>query len=117
MELPTRELPACLPDLLQGLPVTHRQLESLIRLAEARARLELRDTITREDAEVGRARASGACPAPFPGACPALFLGRRPLRASVLMLILPRGAVDSACRQGEVPNGARELPLSFCPRM
>lgn len=40
----------------QGLPVTHRQLESLIRLAEARARVELRGNITREDAEVGDCR-------------------------------------------------------------
>eukprot|EP01132_Coremiostelium_polycephalum_P006645 gene6645-8222_t len=32
-------------------PVTTRQLESLIRLAEARAKVELRETILREDAE------------------------------------------------------------------
>jgi len=34
-----------------GTPVTARQLESLVRLAEARARLELREEVTREDAE------------------------------------------------------------------
>ncbi|XP_020599304.1 probable DNA helicase MCM8, partial [Phalaenopsis equestris] len=33
-----------------GTPITARQLESLVRLAEARARLELRDEITVEDA-------------------------------------------------------------------
>ena len=32
-------------------PVTTRQLESLIRLAEARAKLELRETVTKRDAE------------------------------------------------------------------
>lgn len=32
-------------------PITTRQLESLIRLTEARARLELRETATKEDAE------------------------------------------------------------------
>jgi DNA helicase MCM8 len=32
-------------------PITTRQLESLIRLSEARARLELREEVTREDAE------------------------------------------------------------------
>jgi DNA helicase MCM8 len=37
-------------------PVTARQLESLVRLAEARARCELREVVTREDAEV-----CGAC--------------------------------------------------------
>jgi len=31
-----------------------RQLESLARLAEARARVELRQVVTREDAEVSR---------------------------------------------------------------
>ena len=36
-----------------GLPVTARQLESLIRLAEARARTDLREEVTRQDAEVG----------------------------------------------------------------
>ncbi|KAI5054214.1 hypothetical protein GOP47_0030893, partial [Adiantum capillus-veneris] len=34
-----------------GTPITARQLESLVRLAEARARLELRDTITEQDAK------------------------------------------------------------------
>ncbi|KAF6258257.1 MCM2/3/5 family-domain-containing protein [Scenedesmus sp. NREL 46B-D3] len=33
-----------------GLPITARQLESLVRLAEARARSELRETVTAEDA-------------------------------------------------------------------
>ncbi|MCL7036690.1 hypothetical protein MKW94_027520 [Papaver nudicaule] len=33
-----------------GTPITARQLESLVRLAEARARLELRDEITAQDA-------------------------------------------------------------------
>lgn len=37
-----------------GTTVTARQLESLVRLAEARARCELRDVVTQEDAEVGR---------------------------------------------------------------
>ena len=32
-------------------PITNRQLESLIRLSEARARLELRDLVTQADAE------------------------------------------------------------------
>ena len=32
-------------------PVTHRQLESLVRLAEARARIDLREQVTVEDAE------------------------------------------------------------------
>lgn len=36
-----------------ALPVTARQLESLVRLSEARARAELREEVTREDAEVG----------------------------------------------------------------
>lgn len=35
-----------------GAPVTTRQLESLIRLAEARTRMELRETVTEEDARV-----------------------------------------------------------------
>jgi MCM AAA-lid domain len=35
-----------------GLPVTARQLESLVRLAEARARCELREVVTAEDALV-----------------------------------------------------------------
>jgi DNA helicase MCM8 len=34
----------------EGVPVTTRQLESLVRLAQARARLELRDWVTRGDA-------------------------------------------------------------------
>jgi DNA helicase MCM8 len=34
----------------EGVPVTTRQLESLVRLAQARARLELRDWVTRADA-------------------------------------------------------------------
>lgn len=33
-------------------PITARQLESLVRLAEARARLDLREEITAEDALV-----------------------------------------------------------------
>jgi DNA replicative helicase MCM subunit Mcm2 (Cdc46/Mcm family) len=36
-----------------GTTVTARQLESLVRLAEARARCELREVVTQEDAEVG----------------------------------------------------------------
>jgi DNA helicase MCM8 len=32
-------------------PVTHRQLESLVRLAEARARVDLRERVTADDAE------------------------------------------------------------------
>ena len=35
-----------------GAPITARQLESLVRLAEARARLDLREVVTRADAEV-----------------------------------------------------------------
>lgn len=35
-----------------GTPITARQLESLVRLAEARARLDLREEITAEDAKV-----------------------------------------------------------------
>lgn len=35
-----------------GTPITARQLESLVRLAEARARLDLREEITVEDAMV-----------------------------------------------------------------
>lgn len=34
-----------------GTPVTTRQLESLIRLAEARAKLELREVVTEQDAK------------------------------------------------------------------
>ncbi|XP_044516640.1 DNA helicase MCM8 isoform X2 [Gracilinanus agilis] len=37
--------------LLNGTPITTRQLESLIRLTEARTRLELREKATKEDAE------------------------------------------------------------------
>jgi len=35
-----------------GTPITARQLESLVRLAEARARVDLRDEITEDDALV-----------------------------------------------------------------
>lgn len=35
-----------------GTPITARQLESLVRLAEARARVDLREEITAEDAKV-----------------------------------------------------------------
>lgn len=35
-----------------GTPITARQLESLVRLAEARARLDLRVEITEQDATV-----------------------------------------------------------------
>lgn len=35
-----------------GSPITARQLESLVRLVEARARLELREEISRQDAKV-----------------------------------------------------------------
>lgn len=38
-----------------NLPITARQLESLVRLAEARARAELREVVTAEDAQVGTA--------------------------------------------------------------
>lgn len=37
-----------------GTPITARQLESLVRLAEARARVDLRDKITDQDALVSR---------------------------------------------------------------
>ena len=37
---------------LDGPPVTVRQLESLVRLAEARARLDLREVVTEDDARV-----------------------------------------------------------------
>ena len=36
-----------------GTPVTPRQLESLIRLSEARAKIELRERVTVEDAQAG----------------------------------------------------------------
>lgn len=36
-----------------GTPITARQLESLVRLAQARARLDLREEITAQDALVG----------------------------------------------------------------
>lgn len=35
-----------------SLPITARQLESLVRLAEARARVELREVVTADDAQV-----------------------------------------------------------------
>lgn len=35
-----------------GTPITARQLESLVRLAEARARVDLRDEISEQDALV-----------------------------------------------------------------
>lgn len=35
-----------------GTPITARQLESLVRLAEARARLDLREEVSAEDAKV-----------------------------------------------------------------
>lgn len=35
-----------------GTPITARQLESLVRLAEARARVDLRGEITEQDATV-----------------------------------------------------------------
>lgn len=35
-----------------SLPITARQLESLVRLAEARAKAELRETVTADDARV-----------------------------------------------------------------
>ena len=35
-----------------GTPITARQLESLVRLAEARARVDLRDEVTEEDTQV-----------------------------------------------------------------
>ena len=43
-----------------SLPITARQLESLVRLAEARARVELRETVTADDAQVRRATADRA---------------------------------------------------------
>lgn len=36
---------------MDSTPITTRQLESLIRLTESRARLELREVATKEDAE------------------------------------------------------------------
>lgn len=41
-----------------SLPITARQLESLVRLAEARARVELRETVTADDAQVGPSHAA-----------------------------------------------------------
>ena len=38
-----------------------RQLESLVRLSEARARAELREDVTGEDAEVGHTSVGAAC--------------------------------------------------------
>lgn len=35
-----------------GSPITARQLESLVRLVEARARIELREDISKQDAQV-----------------------------------------------------------------
>jgi DNA helicase MCM8 len=35
-----------------GTPITARQLESLVRLAEARARVDLREEVTKQDAKV-----------------------------------------------------------------
>jgi DNA replicative helicase MCM subunit Mcm2 (Cdc46/Mcm family) len=43
-----------------GTPITARQLESLVRLAEARARIELREEITKQDAMVRAATFSRA---------------------------------------------------------
>lgn len=43
-----------------GTPITARQLESLVRLAEARARIELREEITKQDAMVSAATSSRA---------------------------------------------------------
>jgi DNA helicase MCM8 len=37
---------------IDGAPITTRQLESLIRLAEARAKMELREEVTEQDALV-----------------------------------------------------------------
>lgn len=39
-------------DSADGTPITARQLESLVRLAEARARVDLREEVTLEDAKV-----------------------------------------------------------------
>jgi len=36
---------------VDGTPVTTRQLESAVRLAEARARVELRESVTETDAQ------------------------------------------------------------------
>ncbi|CAN0881363.1 Probable DNA helicase MCM8, partial [Linum grandiflorum] len=44
-----------------GIPITARQLESLVRLAEARARVELREEITSQDAEVSYHVESRGC--------------------------------------------------------
>ncbi|KAL3315054.1 DNA replication licensing factor mcm8 [Cichlidogyrus casuarinus] len=45
----------------QSFPVTVRQLESLVRLSKARARAELRDTVTREDASFACNLLENAC--------------------------------------------------------
>ena len=37
-----------------GTPITARQLESLVRLAEARARVDLREEVTEQDANVNK---------------------------------------------------------------
>lgn len=42
-----------------GSPITARQLESLVRLVEARARLELREEISKQDAKVRDMNADG----------------------------------------------------------
>jgi DNA helicase MCM8 len=36
---------------MDSTPITTRQLEALVRLAEARAKLELREVVTKADAE------------------------------------------------------------------
>jgi hypothetical protein len=47
-----------------SLPITARQLESLVRLAEARARVELRETVTADDAQVRNDTSHGTVPTP-----------------------------------------------------
>ena len=42
-----------------GTPVTARQLESLIRLAEARAKMELREEVTAQDAQASKGGGGG----------------------------------------------------------
>ena len=39
---------------VDSIPITTRQFEALIRLAEARARIELREFVTEQDAQVRR---------------------------------------------------------------